>query len=220
MTRNVFSNLCHVLCSVIGAATFRPEDQLLSTRNSSSLSSRGGLIPGEIKVAISIRILAGGSYLDLMPLFDVSVAHIYKIFDEFLDWVLKSLDFPLAKYLHNENWTALESIAAPFSFGSNGVFHGTIGAIDGLAVRIRSPRLKEVADPGNYYCRKGFFALNVQAICDRSKKFLWCYTSNKGSTHDSVAFTNSCLYSLLVAKSHLLQQQGFFLVGDSAYNLT
>ena len=75
-------------------------------------------------------------------------------------------------------------------------------------------------DPGNYYCRKGFFALNVQAICDRSKRFTWVYTSNKGSTHDSVAFTNSRLFSLLSAKSVILQQQGFYLVGDSAYNLT
>jgi hypothetical protein len=220
MTRFAFTNLCNSLATVLGENVFRSENGFLSTRNADSLASRGGLIPGEIKTAISIRILAGGSYLDLMPLFCVSVSSIYGIFDQFLDWVMQALQFPLAKILQTDDWTALQSIADPFSYSSNGILSGTIGALDGIAIRIRSPTLAEVPDPGNYYCRKGFFALNVQAICTHSKKFLWCYTSNKGSTHDSVAFTNSRLYSLLLAKNGLLQQKGLYLVGDSAYNLT
>jgi hypothetical protein len=220
MSRNTFTNLCIAINTAVGELTFRPEQKVLSTSNSASLCNRGGLIPGEIKTAISIRILAGGSYLDLMPLFDVSVASIYTIFNEFLEWVLTTFQFPLPRYLHDKNWRALNSIAEPFSYGSNGVFSGIIGAIDGLAVRIRSPQLSEVSDPGNYYCRKGFFALNVQAICDRFKRFLWCYPSNKGSTHDSVAFTNSRLYSTLTANASILEEKGFYLLGDSAYNLT
>jgi hypothetical protein len=220
MSRNTFANLCTALSTAVGQHTFRPEQLVLSTSNSASHVNRGGLIPGEIKAAISIRILAGGSYLDLTPLFDVSVSSIYAIFDEFLGWVLKTLDFPLQRLIHDKNWNALHAIAEPFSYGSNGVFSGIIGAIDGLAVRIRSPQLTEVSDPGNYYCRKGFFALNVQAICDRSKRFLWCYPSNKGSTHDSVAFTNSRLYTSLTQHASTLEAKGFFLLGDSAYNLT
>lgn len=220
MSRDAFCKLCSLLCIAVGAEVFRSESQSLSTSNAASLQGRGGLIPGEIKTALSLRLLAGGSYLDLMPLFDVSVAHIYLIFDEFLEWVLKAFSFPLVKHIQNNNNRALAGIAEQFSYGSNGVFSGIIGAIDGIAIRIRSPTLKEVSDPGNYYCRKGFFALNVQAICDRSKKFLWCYTSNKGSTHDSTAFTNSRLYSLLTQKADALQEAGFYIVGDSAYNLT
>lgn len=220
MSRDAFNNLCSSLCIAAGEGTFRPENALLPTRNSASLQSRGGLIPGEVKTAISLRVLAGGSYLDLMPLFDVSVAHVYAIFNEFLDWVLKAFHFPFVGYIKDENTTALAEIATQFSHGSNGIFSGIIGAIDGIAIRIRSPQLKEVWDPGNYYCRKGFYALNVQAICDRSKKFLWCYTSNKGSTHDSVAFTNSSLYSLLTQKTAWLEAHGLHIVGDSAYNLT
>ena len=55
----------------------------------------------------------------------------------------------------------------------------------------------EVPDPGNYYCPKGFYALNVQAICDRKKRFLWCLTGHKGGTHDSKAFFETKLYDLL-----------------------
>lgn len=220
MSRSAFTNLCTILSTAIGEETFHPEYSSCSTGNAASLQGRGGLIAGEVKVAISLRILAGGSYLDLMPLFDVSVSHIYVIFEQFLSWVGTAFNFPLHKYLHDKNWPALATIAENFSYGSNGVFSGIIGAIDGLAIRIRSPRLSEVTDPGNYYCRKGFYALNVQAICDRSKKFTWCYPSNKGSTHDSVAFSNSTLHSLLTASSSQLEDQGFYLVGDSAYNLT
>lgn len=155
-----------------------------------------------------------------MPLFYVSGSYVYEIFDQFLDWVLRSFEFPLARYIQEENWSALAEIAQQFSYGSNGVLAGIIGPLDSLAVQIRSPKLSEVSDPGNYYCRKGFFALNVQAISDRSRKFTWCYTSNKGSTHDSVAFTNSRFYSLLAEKSVQLEEKGFYLIGDSAYNLT
>lgn len=220
MNRNTFSNLCNVLSAAVGESTFRSESSVLSSRNAASLIHRGGLIPGEVKTAISIRFLAGGSYLDLIPLFDVSQSRVYVIFDQFLDWVLKAFEFPLAKLIFDENWPALAALAEPFSYGSNGVFAGIIGPLDGLAIRISSPKLSEVSDPGNYFCRKGFFALNVQAICDRFKKFTWCYTSNKGSTHDSVAFTNSRLYSLLTAKADKLEDKGFYLLGDSAYNLT
>ena len=103
---------------------------------------------------------------------------------------------------------------------ANGVFRGTFGSLYGLAVRIRCPTTKEVLDPGNYYCRKGFYALNVQAICDKAKRVLWCFPSNKGSTHDSSAFKNSRLFALLRDLSCELQHRGLFIAGDSAYGLT
>ena len=145
MSRDAFCKLCSLLCTAVGEGIFRPESLSLSTSNAASLHGRGGLIPGEIKTALSLRLMAGGSYLDLMPLFDVSVAHIYLIFDEFLEWVLKAFSFPLVKHIQNNNIQALSVIAERFSYGSNGVFSGIVGAIDGIAIRIRSPTLKEVS---------------------------------------------------------------------------
>jgi len=163
LSRNAFSRLCSILSTVVGEGTFRRENSLQMTCNAASLQSRGGLIPGEIKVAIALRVLSGGSYLDLMPLFDVSVPYIYVILDQFLEWMTAAFHFPLWGFLLHDNWDALGAIAEPFSYGSNGAFSGIIGALDGLAIRIRSPSLQKVSDPGNYYCRKGFFALNVSA---------------------------------------------------------
>jgi DDE superfamily endonuclease len=155
------------------------------------------LIAGEIKVAISIRMLAGGSYIDLVPLFHVSTSHLYNIVDLFLAWILKTFEFPLVPWLRERNWDALTNLANFYAEKSNGIFFGPFSGLDGLAVRVKCPKESEVADPGNYFCRKGFYALNVQAICDRRKRFLWCYPSNKGSTHDSAAFASSKLYDLL-----------------------
>ena len=193
MSRSTFDSLCSVITEAIGMSKFRSETAPVFTSNTASLSSRGGHIPGEIKVAVSLRLLAGGSYLDLHPLFQVSVSAIYGIFDEFIEWIEAAFSFPLVGYLQDNQWNELGAIADNFSQGSDGVFVKVAGALDGLAVRIRCPATSEVSDPDNYYCRKGFYALNVQAICNKSKKFLWCYPSTKGSTHDAVAFANSRL---------------------------
>ncbi len=51
----------------------------------------------EIKFAISLRILAGGSYLDIAVLFGILTQHIHKIFHtlvdkQFLDDCLVNID--------------------------------------------------------------------------------------------------------------------------------
>jgi DDE superfamily endonuclease len=219
MTIEAFNALCKCICIKVGDDDFRSEEFLLEKEQ--GLEDRiVPLIPGEIKVAISIRMLAGGSYLDIVPLFEVSTSHLYSIFHTFLAWILKSFQFPLVPLLRERNWPAINQLADAFAEKSNGVFFGPFSALDGVAVRIKCPTEREVADPGNYYCRKGFYALNVQAICDRRKRFLWVYPSNKGSTHDSLAFTSSKLYELLVELSKDLYSRGLFIAGDSAYNLT
>jgi len=180
------------------------------------------VISGEIKVAFCLRMLAGGSYLDLVPLFDVCKSSLYDSFAEFLDWVLDTLEFPLVRWLREGHWDVLNHLASQFGEKSNGVFFGPFASIYGIAIRIRSPSLSEVTDPGNYYCRKGFYALNEQGICDRLKRFLWCYPTNKGSTHDSAAFCGSKLYTLLMEKAiwKNLYEMGLFIAGDTAYTMT
>ena len=217
MPIEAFNDLCQKLTAEIGEEEFRSEKYLAEASNGEPST----FISGEVKVGVCIRMLAGGSYLDLVPLFDVCKSYLYTVFGQFLDWVLQTFRFPLVKWIRNGNWEVLNHLANQFAEKSNGVFFGPFGSIDGLAIRIRSPRLSEVPDPGNYYCRKGFYALNVQAICDKKKRFLWCYPSNKGSTHDSAAFGGSRLYELLkeTTVSNKLLDYGLFIAGDSAYSL-
>jgi DDE superfamily endonuclease len=157
-------------------------------------------------------MLAGGSCLDLVPLFGVSASYLYVLFDDFFQWILSSFQFPLVQWLRNRNWEPLQQLANMNADKTSGEFYGVFGLLDGLAVRIQCPHLSEVSDPGNYYCRKGFYALNVQAICDKHKRFLWCYPSNKGSTHDSAAFAGSRLHDLLVEVATSLKNLVFLLL--------
>ena len=218
MDLSVFNNLCLLIINRVGDHVFRSEAHLDQEVNREP--KKLPPICGEVKMAVSIQMMAGGSYLDLVPLFAVSTSHLYNIFEQFLNWILLTLEFPLVCWLREKNWDALIDLADNFAEKTNGVFYGVFCSLDGLAVRIRSPRLSEVPDPGNYYCRKGFYALNVQAICDRKKRFLWCYPSNKGSTHDSAAFAGSRLFDLLLEVWEQLHEHGLFIAGDSAYGLS
>jgi hypothetical protein len=121
MTLDAFTILCKRICTKVGEERFRSEafiaeqEQRLEQQRLEDVERKIPPIAGEIKVAISIRMLAGGSYLDLVPLFDVSKSHLYNIFDTFIAWVLKTLEFPLVKWLRESNWDALTKLANIFA---------------------------------------------------------------------------------------------------------
>ena len=115
---------------------------------------------------------------------------------------------------------ALNSVAKGFASASGGLFRKCIGALDGVAIKIKCPVTGNlIRDPGNYFCRKGFYALNTQAICNKSRRVLWMSAGHKGSTHDSTAFLETQLFKILEESSDWLHNKGYFLVGDSAYPL-
>ena len=76
---------------------------------------------------------------------------------------------------------------------------GAIGAIDGWLVRIVRPRfnLDGIKNATSFFSRKGFYALNVQAIVDDKKRVMWLSYSNRGGSHDSSCFKDSRLYEFL-----------------------
>mmetsp|Transcript_4870 Transcript_4870/g.17388 ORF Transcript_4870/g.17388 Transcript_4870/m.17388 type:complete len:224 (+) Transcript_4870:673-1344(+) len=92
---------------------------------------------------------------------------------------------------------------------------GCVGALDGMAVKIRKPTNKESrGKPWHYYNRKGFYAMNLQACCDADRRFLWASVESTGSTHDSTAFSMSSLGTMLYNDKI---PSGYWLSGDAAY---
>ena len=61
--------------------------------------------------------------------------------------------------------------------------------------------------------RKGFFAVNVQAIADADGAILWFSVRCPGSVHDSAAFSLTQLHDLIEA----MERVGVHFVGDDAY---
>ena len=224
MPRDSFHTLCEHVVSKVGMSVFKPETSIQEKKTQIDTTEAsmffGGVLCGELKLAVTIRILAGASYLDLLASYNISTASVYSIFHQGIGWINTTFQFPLVDWLRNSNWPVLHKVSSGFGAASGDVFQGCFGAIDGLAIKIKCPPISEtVPDPGNYFCRKGFYALNVQAIRDKSKRILWCSTGHKGATHDSVAYTETKLCMLLESLSAQLQEQGLFLVGDSAYPL-
>jgi hypothetical protein len=126
------------------------------------------------------------------------------------------------KWLREENWwEALNRVSDLFAEASGDVFKGCLGALDDLAIKIICPTMSNmIPNPGNYFCRKGFFVLNVQAICNKLHRITWVSTGQKGSAHDSTAFNNMKLNKEILQKiAQKLKEKGFFFIRDSAYPL-
>ena len=78
---------------------------------------------------------------------------------------------------------------------------------------------QQVKNPACFYSRKGFYALNVQVVCDKRKKVLYRCIRSRGAEHDSSAFKKSSLYELLSCNWKNLSERRRYLIGDSAYSL-
>ena len=137
--------------------------------------SLGGFVCGEVKLAIALRILAGGSYLDVSDIFHVVPTSCFPMFHKTMkNWICTNPyhDIDIKKYLTDEN--SMKKTAYKFSQSSRGLFKNVIGALDGWLVKIICPSLTEedMKNQGHYHSRKGFYALNVQVIVDKDKKVL------------------------------------------------
>lgn len=177
MEKDRFADLCEKI---------RPDVKVSDAHKSNA-------VPPEICLAATLRCVAGGHRHDISDKFGFrSGSTFYRIFDKTLLAIDKHLDFP------SFFGTAEEMDARERGFAAKSRFcvRGCIGAIDGLAIKIEKPMPWDApAEP--YKNRKGFYALNLQAICDANRRFLWFSLVGSGGQHDSLAFQGSQLYLLL-----------------------
>ena len=226
MTRECFALLCEKIKISVGESVFKSQvyiDTFLDypgSMHTANCETTGGFISGETKLAITIRMLAGGDCMDLSVMFDIYSGHCKIIMYEVLEqWINNSGigGIDIQSYLNDE--VTLAKVSEGFSVRSDGVLKGAIGAIDGWLVKIQKPswRYDRIKNSLSIYSRKGFFALNVQCIVDHQKKVLWASYRHKGASHDSSAFRDTKLYQLLKKKAEWLHARAYFLLGDSAY---
>jgi len=230
MPRDVFYEVCDKVKDNVGVDNFVPESHVKQLEESGDkvalmAKKKGGLISGEAKLGITLRLLAGGSYLDNRLSFKVKFSSQYKILHDVCEkWLDHDSIFPfvLKEMVEGDDVESMKTLSDQFSMrASDGHFAGCIGAMDGIALKIGCPQLvrDEVPNPGDYYCHKGFYALNMQAIFDPFKRFLWLSSGHIGSCPDARAFPDTELHKLFLLKAETLRQHGYFLVGDSGYFL-
>ena len=114
--------LCRSIENGVGPRNFLSEIFIVNEMSHNPMyraheDTTGGFICGEIKVAVTLRLLAGGSYLDIAHIFGVSYSTTYEIFhtvtkDWFCrDWISsytleKNLDDPRELYETAKKFTA------------------------------------------------------------------------------------------------------------------
>ena len=132
------------------------------------------------------------------------------------DWIDCDSFYELDMKKHLEEPARNRECVDHFFQKSCGVLDGVVGVIDGYLCMIGKPR--GVPNPAGYFSRKGFFAVNLQVICDHKRRVIWVSKLNIGSAHDSPCFKNSGLNEYLQDNWEDLFRKGLFLLGDSAYS--
>ena len=192
-------------------------DVHFTSNEEKATNSSGQPVVLKTRLAISLRWLAGGSYLDLCFAWGVAVSTFYA--ENGVLWpTLAALDavFPIGFPVNDD--AKLEELARGFYNHSGGILDGCVMAIDGFGVSTRCPFKTEVVRPKDYRFRKGGFAIIVLAGCDVNAKFVCASCTHSGSTNDIIAWGDSNLYQML--EIDRLVPEDFFFIGDEAFTNT
>ncbi len=185
---------------------------------SKAVNSSGQGVALKTRLAVSLRWLAGGSYLDLCFAWGLGLSTFYDPEYGILWRTLQAIDavFPMGFPVNDER--KLEELSQGFSHHSAGILDGCVLAMDGFGVSTRAPFETEVIRPKDYRFRKGGFALIVMAGCDINARFICASCDHSGSTNDVIAWQDSLLFQMVEVEKLLPSK--YFFIGDEAFNTT
>ena len=173
--------------------------------------SSGVRLDPAVRLALTLRMLAGASHHDLVMLFRIGTSTAYELFHSAIDAILSTLHLPGvplqdANSLHNlaSGFSSSRSIPSPL--------WGCIRALGGLVIKVAKP--SESSVPRAYFCRKEHYGIPVQAVVDSSYRFLYMSALCAGSTHDSLAFAVSPLSRQLMNSETMMT--GYWIAADAA----
>lgn len=203
VSREFFHYICHRLSRV------------LERRNTNYRSC----VPVRKRVAIAIWKLATNSeYRSVSHLFGVGITTVCHCVQEFCNAVIKVL---LPVHITFPDARKLVEMASFFS--NRWRVPQCVGAIDGSHIPIIAPE----EYPRDYFNRKGWHSIVLQAVVDGKGLFWDVCVGYPGSLHDARVLRQSELWEML-GDGQLLSQNtvnisghnvGHYLIGDPAYPL-
>jgi len=195
LTRSTFEWLC---CEIVP----------LLRRNSHEPGIIG--LAWEQKIGASLWFLATGEcFRSIGERFGMGESTVSYALRQFFDVIIAK--FLAAKIIFPN--TELEINGIMSGFKGIGKIPNVIGAIDGSHIPIKAPHLF----PVDYFNRKGFYSIVLQAVVDYKKKFLDICVGWPGSTHDSRILTNSSLYNEFTNSQNNLATNSKYILGDGGY---
>ena len=172
-------------------------------------------ISTEVMVAAAIRLLAGGSYLDVYETHGMSVQWLYRVRDKVIDAILDcnelSIKFP-------SNQDDLDNIRVGFMQAStDNLLHKCLGVKDGLLQEINCPPVKECNGNQDGYFSGHYqtYGLNCQGMCDSWLRFTFFSVAAPGKVPDQVAIERTSFKDILDS----IPDFHYFLA-DPAYSLS
>lgn len=203
VSRDTFRYLCDQLRPVI-------KKQNTNMRRCVSLERR---------VAITLWVLATtAEYRTVGHLFGVARNTVSVIVHETCIAIVKVL---LPKYIQFPSGNGLKEVMEGFK--DKWGIPQCAGSIDGSHIPISPPAMNHT----DYYNRKGWYSMLVQAVVDHEFLFRNLCVGWPGSVHDARVLANSSIYKKInndqLLVGNILQFQGHslrpFIIGDSAYPL-
>lgn len=171
------------------------------------------LSPAE-RLALTLRYLKGGSYLDIRLLFGCSVPHFYAIRNTVLMAICTHPELQIKLPKTPEE---IQYVKDGFkSLSSDGLFSGCRYVLDGWLCRIHAPKSTECCNPkqyfsGHYKCT----GLNVQAATDHHCRFVSYNMDQPGSVFDLNALSHWSLVRNMESFP-----PGDYCLADNAYCCT
>lgn len=185
-----------------------------------AINSSGSWVRAELKIAATLRVLAGGSYLDAADLYAVSASSFHR--NTFWPTVLAicnckhcfldNVHFPF------EDHQKLKKHEASFlKFQKH--FPGTVAAGDGCAFRIKRPHTDEVeGDVQSSYTRKYSWAYGFILFCDGDLNIMSVEATHVASTNDAGMYASSDVHNAIFIDKRL--PQWAHVVLDEAFGCT
>lgn len=194
-------------------------DPHLRTNEQQAINSSGSAIPIALKLFVHQRLMKGAKTLDV-DWMGIDPTHVWTstwlpvatAIDSVLDNVHFRANDPQWCQQRALEWTLTQQR----KYGCN-PNKGLVGACDGLIIKIPHLLEDELKGTKMPYCRfwnrKGYHALNAQAVCDAYCRFTSFECMWPGSTNDITAYRQSALYIEQMADL----PPEFFLALDEAY---
>ena len=166
----------------------------------------------EQKIGTSLWFLATGEYFrSIGNRFGMGISTFSYALRDFISIIIER--FLTEKIIFPSIELEINKITSGFK--KLGRISNVIGAIDNSHIPIKASHLFSV----NYFNRKGFYSIVLQAVVDHKKKFLDICVGWPGSTHDSRILTNSNLYNKFNNQSNLVTTpfNNKYILGDGGY---
>ena len=169
------------------------------------------------RVAVTIwRLATNIEYRTLSTLFGLGQSTVCKVVNETCKAITTHL---LHKFVQLPQGERLEEDIAGFEAERG--FPQVVGAIDGTHIPIICPE----ESGSDYYNRKGYYSVIMQAVVDYQGLFIDVYVEWPGKVHDARVFVNSAFYkgmvsgTLFLIKKRLINgvEVPLLILGDPAY---